>query len=45
DRPVSTSTYRRVAAHMRWLGLDGYTQAVASSGESSIPEWDLLEKG
>lgn len=44
DRPVSTSTYRRVAAHMRWLGLDGYTQAVASSGESSIPEWDLLEK-
>ena len=45
DRPVSAAAYRRVREHMDWLGLDGYTQKMESSGTFAIPEWNLLEGG
>ena len=45
DRPVSAAAYRRVREHMDWLGLDGYTQKMESSGTFAIPDWNLLEGG
>lgn len=44
NRPVSASAYRRVAAHMRFLGLDGYAQESSSSGAFAIPKWDLTPR-
>lgn len=40
DRPLLRREYRRVAAHMRALGFDGYLQTPEASGTDMIPAWD-----
>lgn len=40
DRALLPREYRRVKAHMAALGIDGYTQSLASTGTDHIPTWD-----
>jgi len=41
DRPLLRREYRRVAAHMRVLGFDGYVQGMEAVGTEMIPEWEI----
>lgn len=40
DRPLLAREYRRVAAHMRAIGLSGYVQPPTAAGTDMIPVWD-----
>ncbi|GHU82977.1 radical SAM family protein [Clostridia bacterium] len=40
DRPLLPREYRRVAAHLRALGFDGYVQPPQATGTEMIPVWD-----
>ncbi|MCL1963600.1 MAG: radical SAM protein [Firmicutes bacterium] len=40
DRPLLGREYRRVAAHMRALGFEGYAQGREAAGTEMIPAWE-----